>query len=378
MAFQTEFKTVFKRYELKYMITREQQAKILKAMEPYMVPDKFGKSTIRNIYFDTDDYILARHSIAKPDFKEKLRIRSYTRANPESAVFVELKRKSDHIVYKRRVVLPESIAMGWTLGLCRGFRAAPIPDRMSAPMTGQLQDQMPDQMMREIDYFLSYYGDLKPAAFISYDRQAYRMKTGGNAVKDFRLKTPDEEPKGDSNAVQARQDICSPCDADFRVTFDENILFRDYDLSLKSDVYGEPLLDEGKVLMELKCSGGIPLWMTEILSAEHIYKTSFSKYGIAYSRYVQPVVAASVKDKVSIAAAPSFSVPNQTNELAPERVYDRAPQRASGRVYDRAAERALGRAHDRTLERTSGRIKDHTPEHTGRHRISGWLRYLGV
>ena len=30
--------------------------------------------------------------------------------------------------------------------------------------------------------------------------------------------------------------------------------------------------------MEIKCSGGIPLWMTQILSKEHIYKTSFSKY----------------------------------------------------------------------------------------------------
>ena len=110
------FQTVFKRYELKYMITREQKDRILRAMEPYMVQDRFGRSTIRNIYFDTDDFILARHSIAKPDFKEKLRIRSYAAASPDSTVFVELKRKFDHVVYKRRVALPENFAMKWAQG----------------------------------------------------------------------------------------------------------------------------------------------------------------------------------------------------------------------------------------------------------------------
>ena len=43
--------------------------------------------------------------------------------------------------------------------------------------------------------------------------------------------------------------------------------------------------------MELKCSGGIPLWMTRILSGEHIYKTSYSKYGTAYEKIIYPRLA---------------------------------------------------------------------------------------
>ena len=70
--------------------------------------------------------------------------------------------------------------------------------------------------------------------------------------------------------------------SDFRVTFDSNIFCREEDLSLRSDAYGTPILEEGKYLMELKCPGAIPLWMTKILSDERIYKTSFSKYGTAY------------------------------------------------------------------------------------------------
>lgn len=34
--------------------------------------------------------------------------------------------------------------------------------------------------------------------------------------------------------------------------------------------------------MEIKTGTAIPLWMTNILSENKIYKTSFSKYGNAY------------------------------------------------------------------------------------------------
>ena len=34
--------------------------------------------------------------------------------------------------------------------------------------------------------------------------------------------------------------------------------------------------------MELKTGGAIPLWMTELLTRNQIFHTSFSKYGSAY------------------------------------------------------------------------------------------------
>ena len=87
------FQTVFKRYELKYILTTEQKERVLAAMTPYMKLDKYGRTTIRNLYFDTDTYLLIRRSIEKTTYKEKLRIRSYNKANADSAVFVELKKK---------------------------------------------------------------------------------------------------------------------------------------------------------------------------------------------------------------------------------------------------------------------------------------------
>lgn len=226
--------SVFQRYELKYMLTLEQKEKILVAMEPYMALDKYGRTTIRNLYYDTETFLLIRRSIEKPAYKEKLRIRSYSRANADSTVFVELKKKYKHVVYKRRVSLPEQEAMEWIAG------------------TGHCKKE--SQISEEIEYFLKYYEKLHPAVFLSYEREAYYSKE----------------------------------ESDFRVTFDDTILFRQEDVSLQSEVYGTPILPEGMVLMEIKCSGGIPLWMTKVLSEERIYKTSFSKYGTAYKDFIYP------------------------------------------------------------------------------------------
>lgn len=235
------YQSVFKRYELKYLLTQKQKNAVLEAMKPYMELDEYGHKTIRNIYFDTKDYRLIRHSLEKPAYKEKLRIRSYSKATADSTVFVELKKKYDSVVYKRRMALEENQAMDWVLG------------RTSCVKQSQISD--------EIDYFLQYYENLVPAVFLTYERDAFFEPDGG----------------------------------DFRVTFDENILCREEAISLKADIWGESLLPKGMFLMELKCSGGLPLWMVEVLSEEKIYKTSFSKYGTAYQNIIFPSMRGELK-----------------------------------------------------------------------------------
>lgn len=157
------YQNVFKRYELKYMLTLEQKQKVLEAMEPYMALDKYGRTIIRNIYFDTDNWRLIRHSIEKPAYKEKLRIRSYKQANPDSPVFVELKKKYKHVVYKRHLSMSELEAMDW--------------------VGGEHHCDEHSQISDEIDYFIEYYKTLHPTVFLSYEREAYYCKQGG----DFRV-----------------------------------------------------------------------------------------------------------------------------------------------------------------------------------------------
>lgn len=222
------YQTIFKRHELKYMLSESQRDLLLRAMEPYMALDAYGHTVIRNIYYDTDTYRLIRRSLEKPAYKEKLRVRSYAKADKGSPVFVELKKKYDSVVYKRRIVMPEQQASDWLSG------AGPAP--------------LQTQIAKEIDYFRRFYETLRPTVFLSYEREAFYSPEGG----------------------------------DFRITLDENILYREDSLSLASEVWGTPVLERGRILMELKTSGGIPLWLTHFLTQQRLFKTSFSKYGTAY------------------------------------------------------------------------------------------------
>ena len=227
------YQSVFQRFESKYMISRIQKQRLLDAMAPYMALDKYGRTVIRNIYFDTPDFRLIRRSIEKPPYKEKLRLRSYGPATPDSQVFVELKKKYDSIVYKRRLAMTEAHALNWISG-----GIVPVET----------------QIAREIDYFRNFYSGLQPTVFLSYAREAYYCRSG----------------------------------SDFRVTFDDEILCRSHDLSLALPQAGDPILPDGMILMEIKCSGGIPLWMTQFLTKERIFRTSFSKYGTAYQKRIYP------------------------------------------------------------------------------------------
>ncbi len=225
---------VFRRYEQKYLLNREQRKLVLQAMEPYMRSDEYGRTTVRNIYFDTEDYRLIRRSMEKPVYKEKLRIRSYRRTRPGEAVFVELKKKYKKIVFKRRILLPENTAMDW---LCCG-REAPFDT----------------QIAREIEYFRDFYSPLRPTMFLAYERDAFFDRNGG----------------------------------DLRITFDESIRARTTDLSTGMDDRGMPLPMGDAVLMEVKTAGGIPLWLTRLLSEQRLYSAPFSKYAVAYREIVFP------------------------------------------------------------------------------------------
>lgn len=231
--------TVFRRYELKYMLDAAQKAAVLRALDGRMAIDGYGRTTIRNLYFDTPDYRLIRASVEKPVYKEKLRIRSYRRAEAGEGVFVELKKKYEGVVYKRRLVMDEASAVGWLSG--GGLPSVAAQSR---------------QIEAEIDYFRRFYAGLAPVCFLSYAREAFAPLEG--AVL----------PEG------------------FRVTFDEAILGRRDGLTLSADPGGVPLLAPGMTLMEIKTSGGIPLWLVDVLSEAGIYKVSFSKYGTYYQREI--------------------------------------------------------------------------------------------
>ncbi len=218
----------FMRYELKYLVNAEQRAALTALFDRYMQPDEFGKSTICNLYYDTPDLRLARRSIERPVYKEKLRVRSYGPCIPEDRVFVELKRKCEGVVYKRRVSMTQARAEGY------------LANETAAPIV--------HQVVGELDYFRSAYPALAPKVYLAYKREAFFAK---------------DDPM-------------------LRVTFDDDVLWRDSELSLCEGVYGSSLLQPGQSLLEIKLSSGMPLWLAHALSELRLFKGSFSKYGNAY------------------------------------------------------------------------------------------------
>lgn len=224
---------VFRRRELKFLVDQRQRDALEKLMKEKMVPDKHGRSTICNLYYDTPDYRLIRRSLEKPVYKEKLRLRSYGIATADADVFLEMKKKYKGVVYKRRIRVSEDGAKAFM----------------------QRQGDLPkdSQIAREMIYFRDFYPMLEPRVYLCYEREAWY----------------------------------DPADFGFRMTLDRNIRYRTTDLSLALPFDGRAILPPEMSLLEVKASGGIPMWLTEHLSRNHIHKQSFSKYGRAYMELLQ-------------------------------------------------------------------------------------------
>ena len=220
---------VMQRYEMKYLLSADQTEFLKEQLKGHMEVDKYGLTSIASLYYDTPDYRLIRNSIEKPLFKEKIRLRSYGIATNDSTVFLELKRKANRIVYKRRIAsaIPN---------VERFFR-----DKEDICENGQIE--------KEIAYFRDYYKELIPSCLIIYDRIAYFEKDG-----------------------------------DLRLTIDYNPRYRMDELNLTTSMEGISLLPKGYTILEIKVQEAMPMWLSEILTEGAIYKTSFSKYGEAYKK----------------------------------------------------------------------------------------------
>lgn len=224
---------VFCRRELKFLLNEPQCLAIRGILHRHMEPDAYGLNTICNLYYDTPDYRLIRHSLQHPVYKEKLRLRSYGIATPDADIYLELKKKYKGVVYKRRIKVTEAEGIAFM------------------NKAGSLRKD--NQISREIQYFRDFYQSLRPQVYLCYDREAWY----------------DPEDRG------------------FRMTLDRNVRYRTADLTLSAPFGGREILDPGQTLLEVKAEGAVPLWLVEFLTQKKINKQSFSKYGRAYEQMLR-------------------------------------------------------------------------------------------
>ena len=227
---------IFKRVEKKYLLTEDKREALLGMISPMLIPDQYGHSTISSLYLDTPDFRIARASIEAKlwghAYKEKLRLRTYGVPTDESKTFLEIKKKYDGVVYKRRISLPHEMAMAYILS------GTKPPD---------------SQIFREIDYAMHFYAGIRPAAIVSYERDAF-------FVRDLPA---------------------------LRITLDGNVRYRADELDLTLGNHGKILLPEEFTLMEIKTDGAMPIWLSEALDDCEIFPTSYSKYGTAYADMIK-------------------------------------------------------------------------------------------
>lgn len=221
---------IFRRIEKKYILSKCEYKKLKKRINSFIEKDDFYRSEIMNIYFDSDNYDLISTSLEKPIYKEKVRLRSYGVPKEKDKVFLEIKKKYDGIVGKRRMILSLQEFYDYF----------------------QNHEMKNTQIMKEIDYIFQKY-ELKPKVFLSYKRYSYR------GIKD----------------------------KDFRITFDYDLKERVDDLKLENGNYGKSFFDEDKYIMEIKSLNAMPLWFVKILSEEKIYPKSYSKYGEVYKKILK-------------------------------------------------------------------------------------------
>jgi SPX domain protein involved in polyphosphate accumulation len=200
-----------------------------------MVIDRLGEYLIQDLYFDTADWDIIRKSIEKPLYKEKLRLRFYDQYSPESQGFLELKKKFDGIVYKRRIAFPLK--------------------ELKNRCVREIVSSIDSQISREIGFYLQN-NKVSEKIHITYKRNAY---TGIE-------------------------------DRDLRITFDKDIFFNLSSLDNNPDDYhltqNQMILDQNQMVMEIKTTGAMPLWLTCALSKNSIFPAPFSKFGVCYTEHI--------------------------------------------------------------------------------------------
>lgn len=232
-------KMTFNRYEKKYIMTKELYNNIFNDMSRFLKKDIHSQLlpyyTICNIYYDTASNDVIKHSVSKPVFKEKLRLRCYCNGEDSDIAFLEIKKKYNGFVNKRRTKI--------TIG-----EANNLIDNKVLPLKKSYHNT---QVLNEIYHYVKDK-DLEPKIVISYDRMAFTDKVN----------------------------------SDVRVTFDTNITSRRDHLMLSRTGNDHNILSDNYVLMEIKTSTSIPLWLTHILTKYDVYSNSFSKYGTEFFEFL--------------------------------------------------------------------------------------------
>lgn len=226
----------FDRYELKYIINRQQYKRLIEELGDYMQTDnegdEHGRYSITSLYYDTEDYKAYWNKIEGHKFRRKVRVRVYGDQviTPETRCFVEIKQRLNKTLQKKRIRLPYVEAVT----LCGSGKEV------------ETENETDQKIVDEIRY-LHHTLQLQPACIVSYDRLAFN---------------------GDEY------------DPGLRVTFDTNLKGRTHELSLLSQGYAQSqfFVPPEWCILEVKVNHRVPGWLAKIINKHGCALRRVSKY----------------------------------------------------------------------------------------------------
>ncbi|MEZ4449583.1 MAG: polyphosphate polymerase domain-containing protein [Nannocystaceae bacterium] len=241
------------RREYKYLIDRERASAVRAAIQPFCDLDPWaardprGRYTIESLYFDTRDLRLFWANDHEVADRVKVRVRGYAGAPASAPIFFEVKRRIGDVIRKTRGRVPRAC---WTQILADP--AAPIP----AEIGGR------DRPAVERFLALCRTMHLRPHTLVRYEREPHFSR-----IDDY-----------------------------VRVTFDTRIRAQAMDrLSLVAPDRGWRSLDdavtqrelESLLVLELKFTNVVPLWLSHVVERLDLTRRSFSKYGTSIRAFYQ-------------------------------------------------------------------------------------------
>ena len=227
------------RFEMKFVITREQRTSLMPHLLPHLRADEnAGEGAfypIVSLYYDNLDRDCYWEKVRGMPSRRKLRVRVYGSldgALPPTS-FVEVKHKCEGRGVKRRLRVPLEVALR-----VAGGEQIDLPLR---PVDQQLVQEVHDLVHKRA--FL-------PCCCMRYDRQAFA----------------DKNP-----------------DSDLRITFDTGIAYRMDNLIPVPDDrrFERYLLPDGYSVMEVKVTGSVPYWLSVMIAEHGCILQGHSKYSNA-------------------------------------------------------------------------------------------------
>ncbi len=271
------FVDVFERREVKYRLDAHRCLAMRRALAEHMELDAYGLSRISSVYFDTPNRAVIAHSVSKPAYKEKLRVRWYGSLRSGGRVFIELKKKAQGVVYKRRVSCSREAAAAYMMhGMPYEAACAAYP-LADGQMQAEALSPRSVQIAREIDCMVERWGGLVPSMLIACDRLAYAPVPEHGPDTPDALRVTFDARLGYADLMASGRSVDDALAGTLADSCAFNNLFCD-------DAELTPLIDASEALMEIKVPGALPLWVSHALDACEARPISFSKYGAAYKQ----------------------------------------------------------------------------------------------